>query len=253
MSALQVVKNTTLKDLSSPLASSNLLMASREMDTPDYTKQGVVCGGSTISFTDRLRGQQKRDVLNSTLFAQLASDYQYSREEPKWYNYYVDILGTLGYTMQGFDFTRYNSSGQTFTMDPAVLEILAAIATEDEMAIVKETLDAFKALQNDKGQVVLFDHYSKHLTNGGYQVFPCTVDSNNDVVLRVGGFYFNSRQDGVKILFFSYGSSSTSMYRASVSSVLNLDVYDQVREAVIDKLGDNARKAVLDIPLKFKR
>ena len=80
---------------------------------------------------------------------------------------------------------------------------LAALATENKlMAVVRATrLDAFKALQNKSGQVVLFDHYSKHITSGGYiRYFHALLIQ---IVLSFGGFYFNLLQDGSKILFFS--------------------------------------------------
>ena len=45
----------------------------------DSKAQGLVGAGSLVSFTRELSGQNKEDVLNSTLFAQLAATKKYDR------------------------------------------------------------------------------------------------------------------------------------------------------------------------------
>ena len=94
-----------------------------------------------------------------------------------------------GYVLQDFSFTKYDSQSQLFTMDTVVLDILFALATDDEFAVLKSTIDTFKAMANDDNRVILFDHFSEHLTNSGFEIFPSTTDSNNDVVLSLGAFF----------------------------------------------------------------
>ena len=52
-----------------------------------------------------------RKVCDDTLLAQLAADYKYDRKKQAkdWYNYYVEILSTVGWVLQGFEFKNYNS------------------------------------------------------------------------------------------------------------------------------------------------
>jgi hypothetical protein len=217
---------------------------------PDNCKGAYVDKGSIVSFTDRLKGQQKHDVLNSTLFCQLAADYQYKRDDfENWYRYYVKIMGKLGYVIQNFSFTEFSAKGDSFTMDAVVLDVLAALATQDEAAVMKSTISAFKALSNDDGRIVLFDQNSKHYKNGNFQIFPCTVDSNNDVIITLGAFYFKSQQDGTDFLFWSYSSSSTYLYKGAQRCILNMDVYDQIRDLINKKLGDQAKTDINNIPI----
>ena len=223
-------------------------LVSKTLYTPDYGEQGFVVGGGVVSFTDRLKGQQKEDVLNSTLFCQLAADYYYNRDTEEWYEHYVDVMGKLGYVIETFDFRKYESDNTTFTMDKPATNILASIASDNEMVVLNSTLDAFGAMDDHEDQVVLFDAHSTRETHGGYQMFPCTTDSNNDVVLYMGGFYFTSGQYGVKILFYDYHSHSTSLYKSVQKCILNQEVYSLVRQAVIDELGDRALYNILNIP-----
>ena len=227
----------------------NLPSVPREIDTPDNKEQGFVVAGGVVSFTDRLKGQQKQDVLNSTLFCQLAADYKYNRETEDWYHYYIDVMAQIGYVSESFQFTRFQGSGSSFTMDKVVLDILRAVAEENEMAIMDATIKAFEALADSDDRIVLFDNRSQKNTNGGYQIYPCTVDSNNDVSLSLGGFFFTSEQHAVKLLFFSYSHNSTYFFTSSQKTILNMDVYDFVRQAIIDELGDRAIHNVLNIPL----
>ena len=101
MADLQFVRNVKLAK-----RERNARLQTTLFDIRDNTKQAFVNGKSLHSFTDRLKGQQKRDVLNSTLFAQLAADYQHNRESPAWYDYYVKVMSQIGYDIQDFSFTK---------------------------------------------------------------------------------------------------------------------------------------------------
>ncbi len=221
----------------------------------DYAKQGFVCGGSTVSFTEHLKGQQKSDVLNSTLFAQLVADAKHSRETPEWYKEYVQVLGNIGYEIEGlFKFENFDCKSPTFTMHTVVLNVLKGLATDDEIRLKQSIFDAMKAVENVGGKhVELFDDYSKtSSTHGGFQIFPCTTDSNNNVLLILGAFYFTSAQHGNNILFFDYNTSSTSLFTAGQKCHLKMHIYDYLRhEVIVTKLGDRAKTDVAHIPLSI--
>jgi hypothetical protein len=51
------------------------------------------------------------------------------------------------------------------------------------------------------------------------------------------------------VLFFSYASSSTNLKTATEAQTLDSDVYAQVRQTVITKLGTNAQNFVLDLDI----
>lgn len=74
--------------------------------------QRYVSDGSLVSFVSSLTGEQKQDVLDSSLLAQLAANKKYDRESDtdKWYKEYTNVMQMLGWVMQGFKFGRYKSS-----------------------------------------------------------------------------------------------------------------------------------------------
>ncbi len=245
--ALEFVKKCTL-------ATKLPLGVSTSATHADYDpEQGFVCGGSTVSFTENLEGQQKIDVLNSTLFAQLVANDRYSREVPEWYKEYVHVLGSIGYEMEGtLEFEEYDGESPTFTMGAVVLDVLKGLATDEEMRLEQATFHAMKTVQNQSNShaVQLFDDCSKtSITNGGFQIFPCTIDSNNNVLLTFVACYFKSAQDGNNILFFDYITSSTSLFTAGKKCRLRMHVYDAVRDKIVELLGETAKTAVAEICL----
>src|SRR3569832_920920 len=68
----------------------------------DGEQSTFIAGGSVVSFASGVSGQNQKDVLNSTLLAQLACDKQYDREKQitEWYKFYHSILENVGWVVQ---------------------------------------------------------------------------------------------------------------------------------------------------------
>lgn len=232
------VPDSATKDLLLPLA-----------EPKDKDKGGYVDCGATVSFVAGVSGQNQSDVLNSTLLAQLAADKKYDRwSDPEgWFKFYVQVLGKVGWVIQNFNFTEYTTSGLTFTIDKVVVEILKSIVAEDELAIINETLDALKALSDDK-KFVLFESRSRKLEKGNFQV-STVKETDNLVAMKIGAFHFSSAQSATKFLWFGYKSSSTNLFKGAQTITLNGDIYSQVRDTVIQKLGNNAKIFIADLDI----
>lgn len=217
----------------------------------DNVESAQVNAGSLTSFTQNLSGQSKSDVQNSTLFSQLASDYKFDRYTAPmdWYRNYVTVLGQIGWNQPAFAFDTYTSGGSTVEMDKAVLNILAAIATGNELAMVAATMEALKGLGDDSKQMTIWDAKASNGSNGTFQIMPVDKLQNDDVVMVLTGMQFNASTSHSRFLWWSWSSTSIKIQRAANRFVLNEDVYSQVRQAIIDKLGDRAQLLVADIPL----
>ena len=217
-----------------------------EADQPE----GYVDDGSLVSFVSEVSGQSRADVLNSTLLAQLAANKKYDRwkDTKNWYEFYVNVLENVGWVLQSFEFTEYQASGATFEVDKAVLEILAAIASQDQIAVATETMNALKSLGDSDGKLVLFSSASSSLGSGSFQISAVT-ETNGAVAMGLGAFYFNSTQSTTRFLWFTYDSSDMDLFKSAQSITLNLQIYDKVRQAVVDKLGSNAVSFVADLDI----
>lgn len=230
------LRNRTLAKLSAP---------------PDNKKEGYVVGGAITAFTEKVKGISKQDILDATLFAQLAADKNYNREKDtqNWYGYYRYILGNIGFVIQSFGFQEYTATGGTLSMDKAVIQILAAIATGGQSLVITETLNALKGMANTDNRIVLFSQQSSSSMSGNFQVYPCEQSPEGEVSMAMGAFYFMADHHEVNFLFFSWGSSSTKIYKGTQGVILNQNVYTRVRADVSAKLGDNAVNLVASIDL----
>ncbi len=217
----------------------------------DNTQTAQVNAGSLTSFTQNLSGENKADVQNSTLFAQLASDRAFDRYRAPmdWYRNYINVLGQIGWNQPAFAFDTYTSGGSTVKLDEAVLGILAAIATGDEVAMVAATMEGLKGLSDDSKQMTIWDAKSSDGNNGNFQIFPVDALPNGDVVMVLDGMQFNASTSHGRFLWWTWEFTSIRIQRAANKFVLNESVYSQVRQAIIDKLGERAQQLVADIPI----
>jgi hypothetical protein len=219
----------------------------------DSSQSAQVNAGSLISFTGKLSGQNKEDVQNSPLFAQLASDAYCDRfQRPMdWYRNYCTTLGKIGWNQPAFAFDNYKAAGTTVKLDEAVLGILAAIASADEIALVKATMQGLSGLSDDSKQMLVWDSNANSGNNGTFQIFPVDRAANDDVIMVLDGMQFTAESSHYRFLWWSWQTNSIKIQRAANKFVLNEKIYDKVRQQIIDRLGDLAEDFVANVPLKF--
>ena len=240
-------------DLSHPRYSlpHNFQSRLKLMEPPDNEREGYIVGGAVTAFTQNVSGRAKQDILDITLFAQLAADKRYDRVQNtrEWYNFYNHILGNAGFSMQDFHFRKYESHDRSLTMDEVVVEILAAIATGGESEVVEATLDAMRRMSNDDRKIELFKAHCTKSNLGNFQVVACEQAPGGEVSLTLGAFIFGGSETDHGILFFSWSTQDTHIQRASQKAVLNTAVYERIRSTIASRIGDNAVQMVASIDI----
>lgn len=207
----------------------------------DNTKSASVSAGSVISFTADLKGQNKEDVLYSTLLAQAVADMKHKRmDDPiNWYKSYFEVLGNIGWVIQGDEFFPVEESGSTVEIQAALIKILAAIASQQVVLIVKEVLDALKNLhENDRG-LVIWDRSTHSKTGGNFQLAVVTLEGTS-IALNGTNVYFSAKQTDTKFLWISYSRSDISLNYNNQALTLNEDLYAKLRNKIKEKLGERS-------------
>jgi hypothetical protein len=64
----------------------------------------------------------------------------------------------------------------------------------------------------------------------------------------MGSFYFSATQTATRFLFFDYSTSAISLFTGGQTIVLNKEVYSQIRQAVMTKLGVLASEFIANLP-----
>lgn len=233
------------------LAASRDMSATQLPTRSEEAPSANAVDGSTVSFVSGFPTVQKNDVLNSTLLAQLAANFAYDRETEteQWYRKYLEVLENVGWVLQGFAFAKYNSASASFTMDKVVLTIIAALATQVQLAVVTATLNALRQAGDSDKALEVFDAGGSSGPAGNFQISGATCDPDKNTSMTLGSFYFRTTEHRARFLFWEWNSQSTNMYYSSQSVTLNDQIYATVRQAVIDKLGENALKYVADIQI----
>ena len=211
-------------------------------------KEFVDCG-SLVSFTSNLGDQQKEDVLNGTLLAQLAANKKHDRfsDVKNWYKFYVTVMQKIGWVLQGLKFDEYHSTQEDFTISEVVLQLLSDLLGGDEemLKLVKDTLSNLQK----SSHVSLFGSSSSSVTHGSFQIVPCRVDKSNQVNVAFIASHFQASQVSDNYLFFTWKKESIRLFKTANVLTLNEDLYAQVRQTIKDKLGDRAKKFIKDLDI----
>jgi hypothetical protein len=104
--------------------------------------RAAVNAGSLVSFFSGVTTEEKSDVLFSTQIAQRAASAKFDRFDATqdWYAAYSEVLERLGWVGESFALTDRGSSAGEFSMDKSVLNVIASIATGNQLAILVKTL-----------------------------------------------------------------------------------------------------------------
>ncbi|KAI0706887.1 hypothetical protein C8T65DRAFT_220438 [Cerioporus squamosus] len=215
----------------------------------DGDDSASVAAGSSVSFVGNITGQMKADVLNSTLFAQLAANKAHDRQEETtaWYDYYKYVLETVGYNVQGFDFAHLSDANSYLSVDNLLLKLAAAYLSGGELALFSTMIDSLKQAKNEAA-TKLFDSSSKSFNKANFQVGVAS-NAQGNAMFKIGAYYYGAEQNIDKVLFFTFGSQKVEFYAGNQTMLLNNDVYSQVRASILEKLGQNAKDLVNEIEI----
>ncbi len=212
-------------------------------------KQGAfVDAGSIISFVAGISENRQRYTLKSVLLAQLAADNKFDRaaKTEDWYKYYNDVLEHIGWVTQAQRWKTYDAHGKDLDVDKAVLEILTAVATQNELAAITAAINGAKSLADGDGRITLFDHFVANAEAGAFQLGAAS-EQGGAVALRLGSFRYTSKSTITKVLWFKFSTRDTKLDYSQQEITLTAALYDAVRTTVETKLKDQADKFLADL------
>lgn len=211
--------------------------------------------GQVTAFTAGMNGQDKQDIEYTTLAAQLNSDVKVPDNQSfdgmkAWFHNYADVMSNLGWIMS-FDWEKYNASTQGLTMDKVVLEVLAAVASENGAAIAKAAVNALENLSDDDGKLKLFSN-STMGSKAGKFLLGVAAKENEAISLAYGAFAMDYQTRDTSVLWFQWKSSDISIYKDQKVATFNQNYYAKgARTALEKKMQGHAATYVEDLDLGF--
>lgn len=204
-------------------------------------ESGAVDVGSVLSFVAGVSRQEQQDVLYSVQLAQRAASGAFDRftEVQSWYRKYMEVLENLGWVGERLAFTDFDQEQGELRMDQAALKIITAIAPQNQLAVLKASIDALGSLAEDDKTIQLFDFHSSLESSGNFQL-GSVQKANGALSMAVGAFYFRALDERRRFLFFKWGHKKVHFWTAAQRMVLNTEFYAKRRDAVKEKLADGA-------------
>jgi hypothetical protein len=211
--------------------------------------RAAINAGSLVSFVAGLNAEEKGDVLYSTQLAQRAASAKHDRfaATKDWYGVYVDVLERLGWVGESFAFTDRGSSAGEFSMDKSALEVIATIATSNQLAILVKTLDTLKKLGEDERAVRIFDLQAMAEVSGNFQIGAVQRADNEALSLVLGAFHFDTSDHRGRFLFWKWGAEAIHFWTAVRKMSLNRTFYAKHRNAVVSKLAADAADYIAEL------
>ncbi len=208
---------------------------------PD-TPTAAVDTNALLSFVEGVNPHEREDVLFSVQLAVRGASGSFDRftQTQPWYQKYTEVLENLGWTSEQFAFARHDQAEGELRMDQAALAIIAAIATQNQLAVLKESIQALEKLTEDDETIRLFDFETSSQMSGNFQIGAVQPTDNGALSLALGAFHFRSRDTRRRFLFFRWGAQQVNFWTAAQKLTLNTGFYAPLRETVRRKLGDDA-------------
>ena len=248
MSIKQYIESLILSDATLPTDVPRAVRSVRTKAAPPASTpthgnlQAAIDAGSLLSFVDGVSPQEKDDVLFSVQLAQRGASGAFDRfnQTQSWYQKYTEILENLGWTAEQLAFALYDQSEGEVRMDKAALAVIAAIATQNQLAILQESVKALESLADNDGTIQLFDFHTSSEMSGNFQIGAVQKAPNGALALALGAFHVHGMDARRRFLFFSWGAQKVSFWTAAQKMTLNLTLYAQHRDMVQQKLGASA-------------
>lgn len=238
-----------------------------------------VAGASVAAFTDGIYGQQREDLLNATLLAQLSANQRHDRERDtlNWYAWYRRVLLKLGWRLvpkrepkhlpprlrlvgQAVEPPRLIAAQFTpfkpvmieqprFSADDTALALLRNKVDSAAAQATEAALDRLRSLDQRDRRTQIFESNAHQGASGSFQVISASAVSEQLLSMTIAAFFFSTTEQVTRLLGFHFGRNTTTMQQACDTLTLEAADYAPVRAQVIEQLGDQAAAFIDEIDL----
>ena len=214
--------------------------------------QATVVGSSVVSFVTGVTPENRRDIVNCSLLAQLAANKAVpSRDDIRtWYEAYFNALSHLGWVIQERGFVQYRESGDDFEANKAVLSVAAVLfgAAPASLSVIQSTLDAMKSMAGGPW-ITIFRRESQSAKAARFQITLVEPTRDNGFTVALMAFELEATAALAQALFFKFRSSEVTLRHASGRVTIDADVLMAVRSAIAEKISAYTRNYIADLPL----
>jgi hypothetical protein len=221
------------------------------LEIKEADPQTLVAGSALIVAAENVPAQTREDLINCTLFAQLAASGEVpdSRKIMPWYDAYFRRLRILGWAQSDYRFQDYKFSGKHAEAHKAIEKVLMALLGPQAAAllVIQAALKGLQEMSENSPWLTLFDQQSKVEKGARFQVATAQVGPGGLLQTALAAFHLKARSKFTQVLFFRFSSSSTSMRYASGIATIQESALADTRKLIADQLSLYRRQMVADV------
>lgn len=198
----------------------------------------------------------------SHLFSSLAASAQFfpTTEGQQWFQAYLQAMQTCGWLPIKFSYTKEIASSQNLSVKSLLIKAVHAglgFATGGASAIAalgSIATEAFDTLAKNPEATALLDRTSAEKEGTALSMAVCTQHANGEVMLSVGCMQSTeSPPSQTNVLVFEWSSSHSDTYTGAGALSFHRGLYDQVKNTLIERVGDKSKKDVLTLSIEPKK
>jgi fluoride ion exporter CrcB/FEX len=214
----------------------------------------VVCS-EIVSFTDGVTAEQRTDIVNATLLAQLVANKRVAArttldELARWYQAYFDVLAHVGFVIQSTAFSTYQARSDDLHAHEAVLRVAQTLLepASGGLAAVTATLDALRRAAGDEPWITLFNRESQSMHTARFQLSVVERTRDGGVSVSLMTFALSATTSFTQVLFFRFHTSDVTLQHNAGRVSINAEVLRGVREQVAAKLIAHSAQFIEALP-----
>jgi hypothetical protein len=223
-----------------------------EFDFNAAKTQAAVVGADIVSFTKGVTEEQRRDIVNSALLAQLVANKNVPNKNDifPWYDSYFDTLSKIGWVIQTRQFVDHLEKSENLDAHEAILAVATTLIGPGTAAlqVIMTTLDALSSMERNSPWITLFNRESQHARSARFQVTLAEQDEQGPFLVSLMAFALTADANLTQVLFFKFKSNEVRIQHSSGQLAINSPVLAAIRQPVEKKLTKFAAEYVRALP-----
>lgn len=206
-------------------------------------QQAAVVGSDVISFVETITPEQRNDIANAALLAQLVANKKVPEPQNldgilNWYKHYFDVLTQVGFTVHDSGFAKYEEKADTFEAHEAILDVVkvALAGAPAVLPLVIKTLESLKKLDTDSPWITLFHRESRSANTARFQMSIADSELNGSF-LNLFAFGLTAKSTVTQVLFFRFKKNEATLQHNSSKLTINDAVLSGVRDDIAGKIA----------------
>lgn len=202
-------------------------------------QQAAVVGSDVVSFVKEITPEERQDIVNASLLAQLAANKQIPDPQDlkgilDWYTAYFDVMTRIGFAVQSKGFAQYVEKADTFEAHEAIIEIVktALAGAPAAIPLVIKTLESLKSMSQDSPWITLFHRESRSANTARFQVSAADTGSS----LNVLAFGIAAKATITQVLLFKFKRNESTLQHNSSTLTMNPPVLAGIRDDIAQKI-----------------